>query len=224
MILKVKEKNVLNVNDIRKILMQKLAAQDFVEDKSGVKLIEIVGSSFVCDESTIFGTRNEEYIAKEIKWYNSQSLDVYAMENPPKIWKDIADSTGFINSNYGWMIFSTTNGNQYENVLNELRENPSSRRAEMIYTRPSMHSDYNLDGMSDFCCTLGVDYFIRDNQLHAIVKMRSNDAIFGFKNDYAWQQYVQSSLAMQLDVEIGDIIWQASSLHVYERHFGLVHG
>jgi len=215
---------VYNVSDIRHILGGKLFNEEFVEDKSGVKLIEIVGSSFICDEPTIFGTRNEEYIAKEIEWYNSQSLNVYDMKCPPKIWQDIADSTGHINSNYGWMIYSDDNGNQYLKVLKELKNNPLSRRAEMIYTRSSMHTDYCLDGMSDFCCTLGVDYLIRDKKLHAIVKMRSNDAIFGFKNDYAWQKYVQSSLAMQLEVEMGDIIWQASSLHVYERHFHLVKG
>lgn len=213
-----------NVSDIRHLLGGKLFDEEFVEDKSGVKLIEIIGESFICDEPTIFGTRNEEYIAKEIKWYESQSLNIYDMKCPPKIWCDIADSNGYINSNYGWMIFSTTNGNQYNRVLNELRENPTSRRAEMIYTRPSMHTDYRLDGMSDFCCTLGVDYFIRKNKLHAIVKMRSNDAIFGFKNDYAWQRHILLRLANELMVACGDIIWQASSLHVYERHFHLVKG
>ena len=211
-----------NVSDIRHILGGKLFNEDFVEDKSGVKLIEIVGSSFICDESTIFGTRNEEYIAKEIEWYKSESLNVYDMENPPKIWQQIADKNGYINSNYGWMIYSEGNGNQYLKVLKELKNNPSSRRAEMIYTRPSMHLDYNRNGMSDFCCTLGVDYLIRDNKLYAVVKMRSNDGWAGFRNDYAWQQYIQSSLAFQLGLECGDIIWQPSSLHLYERQFYLV--
>lgn len=213
-----------NVNDIREQLKFLLDHEIFTIDKTGVKLIEIIGSSFVCDEKTIFGTRNEEYIAKEIRWYESQSLNVYDMENPPEIWKQIASTDGKINSNYGWMIFSEKNGYQYERVLNELRENTSSRRAEMIYTRPTMHTDYRVDGMSDFCCTLGVDYFIRNNKLNAVVKMRSNDAVFGFKNDCAWQRYILLCLSRDLNVMTGDITWQASSLHVYERHFGLVHG
>lgn len=213
-----------NVNDIRKILMQKLAYEDFVIDKTGVKMIEIIGSSFVADENSIFGTPNDDYIKREIAWYNSQSLNVSDLKDTPLIWKQISDKDGFINSNYGWMIFSKENGSQFANVHHELSCNPFSRRAEMIYTRPSMHTDYYKNGMSDFCCTLGVDYFIRDERLHAIVKMRSNDAIFGFKNDYAWQKYIQTKLAIELKVKLGNIIWQASSLHVYERHFGLVHG
>ena len=49
--------------------------------------------------------------------------------------------------------------------------------------------------------------------------MRSNCAIFGANNDFAWAKYVQAMLAKDLDVEVGDLIWTASSLHVYEYHF-----
>jgi thymidylate synthase len=52
--------------------------------------------------------------------------------------------------------------------------------------------------------------------------MRSNDAIFGYKNDKAWQQHVLDKMANQLDIESGEIIWQVGSLHIYERHFGLI--
>ena len=57
--------------------------------------------------------------------------------------------------------------------------------------------------------------------------MRSNDVIFGYKNDYAWQQYVLYNLAEALSqphakIEPGKMIWQVQNLHVYERHFGLI--
>lgn len=213
---------MFNVKDIRNQLIDMLKNEDFIIDKSGVKMIELIGSSFIADEAAIFGTPNNDYIKREIAWYNSQSLNVFDLKDTPTIWKQISDKDGFINSNYGWMIFSPDNGNQYENVVNELSKNPSSRRAEMIYTRPSMHTDYYVNGMSDFCCTLGVDYFIRDDKLNAVVKMRSNDVVFGFKNDYAWQKYVLNYLSSDLGIPVGDIIWQASSLHVYEKHFKLV--
>ncbi|MGZ7196727.1 hypothetical protein ACXWOC_11115, partial [Streptococcus pyogenes] len=76
----------------------------------------------------------------------------------------------------------------------ELIEKPDSRRAIMIYTRPSMQVDFERDGMSDFMCTNNVQYLIRDGRVHAIVNMRSNDVVFGFRNDYAWQKYVLESL------------------------------
>ena len=52
--------------------------------------------------------------------------------------------------------------------------------------------------------------------------MRSNDVIFGYKNDYAWQRFVQKELAEMLGIEAGFITWQVQNLHVYERHFHLV--
>jgi thymidylate synthase len=63
---------------------------------------------------------------------------------------------------------------------------------------------------------------IRNNALHAIVQMRSNDVVFGYKNDYAWQSYVLDNLCLETGVQRGDIHWNVGSLHVYERHFDLV--
>jgi thymidylate synthase len=91
----------------------------------------------------------------------------------------------------------------------------------MIYTRPSIQMDAVFNGMSDFICTNNVQYFIRDNQLITSVYMRSNDAVFGYNNDYAWQVHVRDKLLEDLVTiyEPGPIYWNVGSLHVYERHF-----
>jgi thymidylate synthase len=52
--------------------------------------------------------------------------------------------------------------------------------------------------------------------------MRSNDAVFGYDNDVHWAMYVQKMLAQRLLVEVGDIIWTATNLHVYQRHFKFI--
>jgi thymidylate synthase len=98
----------------------------------------------------------------------------------------------------------------------------------MIYIRPTMHEDYKANGMSDFMCTYSTQYYIRDGLLHASVFMRSNDAVYGYKNDYAWQRYVQKEVLQAINGKcntvyaLGDLHWNAGSLHVYERHFELV--
>lgn len=111
---------------------------------------------------------------------------------------------------------------QYSKTLEELQKNPESRRAVMIYTRPSMWLDYNKNGRSDFMCTNSVQYLMRDGALHAIVQMRSNDSIFGFRNDRAWQSHVLQKLAADLGTVAGNIYWNVGSLHVYARHYYLV--
>ena len=214
------------VKDINSLFQAKLLNEVFVIDKSGVKTIEIINAAFEADEDHIVRPPNTEYIKREIEWYESQSL--YVKDIPgetPAIWKAVADKNGKINSNYGYLIHSEENYSQYLSVLAELSDNPDSRRANMIYTRPSIQMDAVFYGMSDFICTNNVQYFIRDGKLITSVYMRSNDAVFGYNNDLAWQKYVRDCLINDLETDThkrylpGPIYWNVGSLHVYERHF-----
>ncbi len=211
------------VSDVRSWFKDLKNRGEYVVDKTGCKMIEVVSATFIANEDAIFGEVNKDYVEREIKWYKSMSRNVNDIDGgAPAAWKACAASDGKINSNYGWAIWSWQNYEQYEHVKKELMERPESRRAEMIYTRPSIWNDYNRDGMSDFICTDAVQYFIRDGKLIADVRMRSNDVVYGFKNDRAWQKYVHEMLAKDLNVEVGTMIWHAGSLHVYEKHFDLV--
>ena len=128
-----------------------------------------------------------------------------------------------MNSNYGLLVFGEKYYEQFEHVIQELKTNPDSRRASMIYNRPSIWKEYNENGKNDFICTNAVTYYIRDNKLHATVQMRSNDVIFGYRNDWAWQRFMMEEVMHELELdELGDMIWQVQNLHVYERHFHLV--
>lgn len=221
-----------SVNDIREIFINALENKQFCTDKTGCKTIEIIGASFHANEPAIFGKPNEDYIKNEIEWYESQSLninDIYVDTDdegypkpPPQAWKMTANHVGEINSNYGHLIYADKYHNQFDQVVNELRKNKDSRRASMVYQRPSIWVEFNDQGKNDFICTNAVTYYIRDNKLHAVVQMRSNDVIFGYRNDHAWQKYVLCELADELQVDDGEIYWQVQNLHVYERHFHLV--
>ena len=220
---------MIYINSIRNHFMQELHDENFTIDRNGGKTIELLGASFIADESAIFGKPNQAYIDAEIKWYESQSTninDIYGTDfnskKPPLAWKMTANEHGEINSNYGHLIFSEKYFNQFEQVVLELTKNKDSRRASMIYTRPSIWVEYNENEKNDFICTNSVTYYIRDDKLHCVVQMRSNDVIFGYRNDYAWQEYVLGELADELGVDCGVIHWQVQNLHVYERHFDLV--
>ena len=185
----------------------------------------MIGASFYADDPAIFGVPNQDYIDAELAWYESQSTninDIYIDKDPPKAWQMSANRHGEINSNYGHLIFSDKYYNQFEQVVDELRRNRDSRRASMVYQRPSIWVEYNDNCKNDFICTNAVTYYIRDDELHSVVQMRSNDVIFGYRNDYAWQEYVLYALADELGVDTGQMYWQVQNLHVYERHFDLV--
>jgi thymidylate synthase len=211
------------VKDIRDLFKAKRINDIYVTDKTGVKTIEILNASFEADEPTIFGKLNQDYIKRELDWYLSQSLNVNDIDGDvPKIWQMISDKKGRINSNYGYLVFGKKNFNQYYNCAMELHKNPDSRRAVMVYTRPRIWKEYDKKGMSDFICTNVVQYMICDGKLNVIVQMRSNDVVFGYRNDYAWQKYVADMMCHELKVDLGKIYWNVGSLHVYERHFNLI--
>lgn len=177
-----------------------------------------------------FGVRQTpvKYVEAELKWYYSESLSVEFIEKYAKIWSTIKSSEGLVNSNYGWCIFSKANGSQYSNVLEKLIHNPQTKRACMIYTRPSMHEDSCYKGMKDFMCTNYVQTFIRDNRLIYIVHQRSCDFIYGFFNDFAWHCHVYMKLLNDLrlqgysSLEVSDISYHCDTLHVYPRHYALL--
>lgn len=225
------------VNDLRQHFIKELNDENFVTDKTGSKTIELIGASFIADEDAIFGEPNKDYIEQEIEWYNSESTNIYDIDRgtdalgndmePPQAWKYSANKFGEINSNYGLLIYGEKYFEQYENALDELIRNPDSRRACMVYNRPSIWLEYKENGKNDFICTNAVTYYIREGYLDCVVQMRSNDVIFGYRNDHAWQKHVRDTMINDLNhskmnVQAGDIYWQVQNLHVYERHFNLV--
>ena len=217
----------LTVADIRNLFV----AEYLSEDRINPNTIELIGTSFIANEQSIFGEMNNEYVLAEIEWYLKGSLCVYDINHDPipAIWKQIADPDGIINSNYGVLFFEPDNYSQLDSVIKAFESDPLTRRAIAIYTRPSMHKDYCRNGMNDFVCTNTVQYFIRKDRLHCIVSMRSNDVVFGYRNDRAWQQYAMITVYNRLksldqfqNIKLGNMIWQAASLHVYPRHYKLI--
>ena len=213
----------MNVLDIRNTLQTMYDKEQFITDKTGCKTIQILGASFIADEPTIFGKVNQEYIDAEINWYKLGSTNIHDIDYDPTpaAWQYTADNNGEINSNYGRLINSPLYFNQYNNVKEELQRNSNSRRATMVYTRPSIWEEYQDNGKNDFICTNAVSFYINSlsSQVDCVVQMRSNDAVYGYKNDYAWHEHVLNKLSNDLGYDSGLIYWQVQNLHIYERHF-----
>ena len=218
---------MLTTNDIKEIFINKYNNGDFRILYNGeVKTIEIQNAHFIADKDYIIREPNYDYASREIEWYKSQSLFVEDIPGKtPVIWEQCADEEGKINSNYGWCIYNPANAMQYKHCLEQLLEDNSTRRACMIYSRPTMQYEWNSDGKNDFMCTFATQQFIRNNKLVYIVLMRSNDAVYGFKNDLYWAKYVAKQLITDLHKngvnvdDVPEIYWHADSLHIYERHF-----
>ena len=171
----------------------------------------------------------KKYVKAELDWYKSMDLSIIGHEgiesNPT--WQSCCtqDDKKEVNSNYGWCVFSEENGSQYDNCLEVLKKDKTTRNAIIIYNRPSIYKEYKRDGMHDMICTLYSHFFIRNNKLYMVHQMRSNDIRFGFIcSDLAWNCFVYQNMYEDLketypDLEVGVIRWTSDSMHLYSRHF-----
>lgn len=171
----------------------------------------------------------KKYVKAELDWYKSMDLSIIGhegIENNPT-WQSCCtqDDKKEVNSNYGWCVFSEENGSQYDNCLEVLKKDKTTRNAIIIYNRPSIYKEYKRDGMHDMTCTMYSHFFIRNNKLYMVHQMRSNDIRFGFIcSDLAWNCFVYQNMYEDLketypDLEVGVIRWTSDSMHLYSRHF-----
>jgi len=72
---------------------------------------------------------------------------------------------------------------------------------------------------NDIPCTIALQYFIRDNRLHAHTMMRSNDAHLGLPYDLFQFITLQAAIAAHFDIGIGGYTHTAGSMHVYQQHY-----
>lgn len=224
-------KNEIAIYKLYKKLLKKIDSEDFLEDKSGVKIVELFVPKIQLNPQQLFinfeGRKTpEKYVKKEEDWYLSHDLKIDKVGDV-QIWQHVSDDNNEINSNYGNLVFSRNNFSQFENVARKLESHQDTRQAIIIYTRPSIHYEWNSLGAGDFICTNYQHFFIRNNKLNCITSMRSNDLIYGFTNDIYWFHFVIQKMHERLiktyeDLELGDNIFIPNSLHVYERHFDKV--
>lgn len=222
-------------------------------NENGTK--ELLHTVFLADKNYIVRKPKEPYQTNELEWFISQSRNVEDLKSfagfIPKIWNDIADENSIINSNYGWCCLSEENGSQFYNAMKHLEKDENSRRAIMIYNRPSMHKDWSdgravqYDGLrypindyewhnlhshmykslrGDFMCCQNNHFIIRDNKLIMTVHMRSLDAVYGYNADYIWFDWIFNKAVQYLkktypELERGEMVIYADSVHVYEMHY-----
>lgn len=216
-----------NEQEVLRILqkMKVHAIKHRLVEVRGLKTIELLNETmmFDCHGDGIIEIPGFEtsinYVQKELMWYESASNKSDFISAFASLWDNIKDGRGFVNSNYGHLIFSPQNCYQYDNCVKALKEDKESRRAIMVYCPNHIH----YTGGNDYVCTMYVSYMIRHEKLCAFVSMRSNDLRYGLVGaDLAWQIYVLKQMSKELDIMPGNVHWHACSLHLYEKHFGIL--
>ena len=164
------------------------------------------------------------YLVGELLWYLAANNSTDWISYYSSFWKKISDDGKTANSAYGTRIFRPHERiaggtlNQWDFVLEELKRDPDSRRA-VIHIRSPWDS---VKAKLDVPCTLTLQFFLRHNDLHMVVNMRSSDLILGIAYDIPAFTMFQELLARELGARMGSYIHVSNSLHIYERHFEMV--
>lgn len=121
---------------------------------------------------------------------------------------------------YGARVSVGVGVNQIQGVINELKRDPSSRRAVIsIYDGAK---DLFGGGGKNTPCTMTLQFLLRDEKLDCIVNMRSFDLIKGLTYDMYVFTMVQEYIARHLGSFLGHFYHNAGSMHIYHTDLPLV--
>ena len=159
---------------------------------------------------------NWSYLCGEMAWYLQRDNHIGFIDHFSKFWQNIATPEGYVNSNYGTILF----GIQMEWAKEALLKDKNTRQAVCFVNSPR----YQYDGNKDFVCTMYIIFWIRDNRLNMKVQMRSNDVFYGLSYDAPFFAFVQQTMWLWIkekytDLELGTYYHSADNSHFYEKHF-----
>ena len=211
------------INEIYKSMLLDIFLNGHTISPRGIMVKEIRNYQITLEDLTdnlitVHGVKtNVKYARKELEWYicGCDRIDYDPLIE--KIWAKYSDDGVHVNSNYGHRIFGGHVDfiDQYQWVINELGNDPDSRRAVINIVQDS---DKILP-TKDFPCTMYIQAFVRDGALHWTVCMRSNDVYFGFRNDVFCFTELQKMMARDLGLKYGTYTHFVGSMHMYEAQF-----
>jgi thymidylate synthase len=150
----------------------------------------------------------------EWMWYLSGATEVDFMEYYlPGRYLPESDDGKSVRSGYGTRLFNFGETNQVSNVIELLNRKKSSRRAVIqLFDRSDLEQDYK-----SIPCTCTLQFAVRDERLHLIVNMRSNDVYVGLPHDVFAFTMLQEVIARCIGVELGTYKHCVGSLHLYDN-------
>lgn len=172
---------------------------EFTNPRSRLSQTETRGKAFSCLGELCWylaGTNDLEFISYYIPDYRKY------------------EEGGVLFGGYGPRMFGATGQNQIANVTALLKRNPDSRRAVIqLFDAGDI-----VEQHKDVPCTCTLQFMIREDALHLVTYMRSNDVYLGLPHDVFCFTMLQELMARTLSVELGTYKHAVGSLHLYDEH------
>ncbi|WP_195853546.1 thymidylate synthase [Aerococcus tenax] len=136
--------------------------------------------------------------------------------------EDFAKKYGELGNVYGkqWRDWETRDGgsiDQIANILEQLRNNPDSRRIILSAWNPEDVPNMALPP----CHTLS-QFYVNDGKLSCQLYQRSGDVFLGVPFNIASYALLTHLIAREVGLEVGDFVHTFGDVHIYNNHFDQV--
>ncbi|WP_405101755.1 thymidylate synthase [Oceanobacillus sp. FSL H7-0719] len=158
--------------------------------------------------------QNIESCFKEISWIYQQR-STYVDDLGLNIWNNWTDDKGSIGRGYGYQVGKDVFGSatQIHYVLNEIKENPTSRRLIV-----EMWNVDDLDEMNLVPCAHHIQFNIKNGKLNAILKQRSGDFVTANNFNVVEYSLLLHMVARHTGYKVGELIHVIGDMHIYNKH------
>lgn len=159
-------------------------------------------------------------IVHELLWFLKGETNIaYLKENKVKIWDEWADENGDLGPVYGkqWRTWENAKGekfDQIQDVINQIKNNPDSRRIIVCA--------WNVGDLKDMAlspCHCLFQFYVADGKLSCQLYQRSGDVFLGVPFNIASYALLTHMIAQACDLQVGEFIHTFGDVHLYNNHF-----
>lgn len=194
------------------------------EDRTGTGTLSIFGHQMrfnLADGFPLVTTKKVHLksIIHELLWFLKGDTNIsYLKENGVSIWDEWADAQGNLGPVYGsqWRSWPTPDGrhiDQISQVVNQLKNNPDSRRIIV-----SAWNVAEIENMKLPPCHAFYQFYVAEGKLSCQLYQRSADVFLGVPFNIASYALLVLMMAQVTGLEAGEFIWTGGDTHLYLNH------
>ena len=198
------------------------------EDRTGVGTRSIFGYQFRCDLLQGFPLLTTKRVffrgvVHELLWFLKGSTNVRELqERNVHIWDEWANANGELGPIYGYQWIHWPDGcvggiNQIKNVVQGIREEPTSRRLIV-----SAWNVADIDNMALPPCHALFQFYVSNGRLSCQLYQRSADVFLGVPFNIASYALLTHMIAQVTDLEPGEFVHTLGDAHLYNNHLKVV--
>ena len=194
------------------------------EDRTGTGTISVFGNQmrFNLEEGFPLLTTKKLHLKSiiyELLWFLRGDTNIkYLKDHGVSIWDEWADENGELGPVYGhqWRSWPDENGgtiDQIQNVVNQIKNNPDSRR--MIV---SAWNVAEVERMALPPCHTMFQFYVANGRLSLQLYQRSADTFLGVPFNIASYALMLQMMAQVTGLKAGDFIHTTGDTHLYLNH------